>query len=363
MVGYFWVADERLGFRNRPNALFVAERIAGSPLITTDSSGLRNGIGWSPAAGRPVIVILGDSNVFGAEVNDDETIPSQIARLLAPAFEVRVLNGGVRGFNTLQTRRLLAEVLERFARVELVVYVFSQNDLFENLNPIVYHPVVAPVASWDVATGSLRYLEPELAVPPGQPLLTLVDAPAPATRASARQKLTNAIRAHSAFAHEALSRLRTIIGRPRVTRTVVTLEGGSVGPLLDQQMWEEQLTWARGRDAASVLAALVAEMGSEADRHGAGFLVTEHADFFWGDGGPTPEIVAAADAAGVSFVDVAPAFSDDPQSYLARRAGHLDLHYSVQGTTTFAQALTPAIEQLLSARGLGAPAPGSQPLE
>lgn len=101
--GYFWICDQSMGFRNRPNGQYRYDAMQANPLVTTDEYGYRNGVGWKTQGDSPIIAFIGDSTTFCAEVNDDQTGPSEVAKLLTPKFRWRVLNAGVRGYTALFT--------------------------------------------------------------------------------------------------------------------------------------------------------------------------------------------------------------------------------------------------------------------
>lgn len=62
-------------------------------------------------AGRERVLVLGDSTYFGHGVADDATLEAHLqARLRGDGLDVEVLNGGVPGYSTEQTRLLLDEV-------------------------------------------------------------------------------------------------------------------------------------------------------------------------------------------------------------------------------------------------------------
>ena len=151
--------DPRLGFRPRPNIAFANKKIYGAPMVTTDRYGYRNGLGWDPDGTLPIIAFVGDSTTFAAEVADEDTGPSEVARMLKPQSNVRVLNAGARGYNTLQSKRRMEEVFERFPDVRAIVYLYTSNDYVENLNPIVYYPALSPTMRYDRSTGLISEQE------------------------------------------------------------------------------------------------------------------------------------------------------------------------------------------------------------
>jgi hypothetical protein len=85
------------------------------------------------APGECRILCLGDSLVYGQGVADPDTIPAALeAELSGRAGEahriVRVVNGGVRGYDTAQERALLEELGDRI-RPDVVVLFWYPNDL------------------------------------------------------------------------------------------------------------------------------------------------------------------------------------------------------------------------------------------
>lgn len=84
---------------------------AGVPATITEL-GLRAPLPDGPRPpGRERVLILGDSTYFGHGVVDDETLGAQLqARLRADGVDVEVMNGGIPGYSSEQTRLLLDEV-------------------------------------------------------------------------------------------------------------------------------------------------------------------------------------------------------------------------------------------------------------
>lgn len=151
-----WVRDPRLGFRNRPELDFANHAIRGRPRVRTDPYGLRRG----GPEGPPRLLVVGDSTSFGAEVEDDHTLPAR----LGTALGWPVANAAVRGFSTLQASRMLAAELPRHPEVEAVLYVLTTNDVEENLSP----PFPAPRVVADAHGFQVR--EARLAGPAGTPV-------------------------------------------------------------------------------------------------------------------------------------------------------------------------------------------------
>lgn len=204
VVGYFNIADKELGFRNLPNGIYKNTAVKTKPVITTDEFGYRNGYGWTPRSGRnnTTVVFVGDSTTFCAEVNDNETGPSEVAKILSKKYHVTVLNAGVIAFNTVQVKRMIQETLDRFPRVKFVVYTYCDNDYLENLNPIAYYPMMAPYLWWDKTHN--KFTEHDVSAPsvPWGQKFTDIDTiwtTWTLPKQSMRQRITDFIRSQSAF--------------------------------------------------------------------------------------------------------------------------------------------------------------------
>ena len=59
VTGYFLVADQVFGFRNRANGHYLNVRILGSPLATTDQFGYRNSYSCALASRARTVVFVG----------------------------------------------------------------------------------------------------------------------------------------------------------------------------------------------------------------------------------------------------------------------------------------------------------------
>ena len=337
---YFFVSDAQLGWRNRAHGSYRYAVIDGAPVNTTDALGYRNGYGWNTDDHTPIILFVGDSAVFCGEVNDEATLSSEVARQLKQKMNVRVLNGGVRGYNTLQSLRWMEQTLDRFPAIAMVVYLTSPNDLVENINPITRYPLRAPTAAWDATRRRLTVHEVDtLAAPEGRPFTP--DKPNTLTRTTRR------LRSHSALAHHVGLRLRKLFGTPSVLRQKITLESGAVGPVDDgMPQWEQQRTWALQRGSLDAMQHLLEQTHQRCQRRGVRFAVTAFTrgePASWYD-----EVQALAARANLPFIDIRPAFTDDPLAYAAlRRDGLFDPHYGPLGTRTFALAAAPFIEAAL----------------
>ncbi|AUH51572.1 hypothetical protein CXB49_12455 [Chromobacterium sp. ATCC 53434] len=78
--------------------------------ISTDGDGRRITPG-APAAGAPVLHLVGDSQVFGWGLSDQETIAAQMQRMLGK--RVRVVNDGVPGYGPLDYIKTLRAIPQR----------------------------------------------------------------------------------------------------------------------------------------------------------------------------------------------------------------------------------------------------------
>ena len=81
-------------------------------MATISALGLREPVPTEPRPkGRQRVLLLGDSTWFGHGVEDDETMEVLLQGMLrADGVDVEVINGGVPGYSTEQTRMLLDEV-------------------------------------------------------------------------------------------------------------------------------------------------------------------------------------------------------------------------------------------------------------
>jgi hypothetical protein len=135
----FYVPDAERGVRLEPN---VSQRLqlGNNPLTTahTNSQGFR-GAEWPQTTGDDVIVV-GDSQVFGLGVEDDETFSARLGtELKAP-----VLNAGVPTYGPREYLATAAELLKTRRAKHVVVVINASNDFFE-----VERPNLTRHAVWD----------------------------------------------------------------------------------------------------------------------------------------------------------------------------------------------------------------------
>lgn len=339
---YFWVQSSILGFRNRANGKFYNRSISGSPLVTTDSQGYRNGFAWEAGYKGPIIAFVGDSTTFCAEVGDKDTIPSQVAKVLTLEFPaLRVLNAGVRGYGTLQSKRMLQEILARFLEVRIVVYICSENDFVENVNPITHYPARAPYVAWNDAGTATREIEVG-ELKEGEQVYKKTLGPA-----FSRNPLLwtlNWARTHCAFLRLLPRLARYFILKPPAQ----AFPGGITGPVFTEQAWEYQKKFAHTQRATQVMDHLVTQMYDICRSAGVSFLATTFAS----QADDRAVLLTRCQALRIPFVDARPYFDKDRTWYYSqRKMGWFDPHHGVRGTETFARAITPALQRLLRQSG------------
>lgn len=96
--------------------------------IRTNSQGLRDD---EESLEEPDVLILGDSFVFGTGVSNGRTVSDCLEKQLG----LRVLNGGIPCYGTLQELRLLQDLFEQniVAKQHVFIFFYSGNDLRNNL--------------------------------------------------------------------------------------------------------------------------------------------------------------------------------------------------------------------------------------
>src|SRR5919106_17038 len=132
IVCRLFIPDTRLRYVSDPEALYrLAPNHVGTSVLASgalappariNTLGFRGG---EPAAGRPSIVILGDSFTFGSGVADDETFAARLDQWYGG--RVSVMNGGHPGYGVFQMAATLRRVGEEL-RPRLVVVVVWQGD-------------------------------------------------------------------------------------------------------------------------------------------------------------------------------------------------------------------------------------------
>jgi hypothetical protein len=124
----------RWGWHHRVNAEGTFVKLGFQTPIRINSHGLREReIGYEKAPGVFRVLVLGDSNVAGFEVQDDETFVRVTESLLRDkGYNVEFVNAGHRGFGTDQSLLFLMDEGMKY-HPDLVLYFWSDNDLDDNI--------------------------------------------------------------------------------------------------------------------------------------------------------------------------------------------------------------------------------------
>lgn len=325
-----YALDWHLGYRNRANVDCINRQTLPNPRVTTDRLGYRTTWGWSEEADTPIVYLSGDSFVIAAEVPDDKTQASILARRLG----VRVLNGGVRGYNTVQSLRLLEETLDRFPEIEVVVHTYCANDLDGSMLMLDLF-TTPPTANLD-DQGQLVFIEvPYLHGEEGGPILE---------SAIPEYSLSDKVATYSALylACRSLWRRLPLERAKPDGRHFLTEE--------ESAYWGR---WAHRNGCWKVAEKLLLQMKEMCERRGVKFLATCYASNLPGDTMPQ-QFEAMCNRAGIPHAPLYPYFTDPPETYHSRRIdseGNVapDIHYNEKGTRTFADALEEPIKELLEA--------------
>jgi SGNH hydrolase-like domain, acetyltransferase AlgX len=124
-----YLADKDLGVRLRPN-FSTAISFRSNPVgrIKVNGQGFR-GVDW-PQDGTGEIAVIGDSQVFGLGVNDDQTTPAILAKLTNQP----VLNMGVPTYGPYEYLAMIDEAAKRHPS-QIVMVINFGNDIFELDHP------------------------------------------------------------------------------------------------------------------------------------------------------------------------------------------------------------------------------------
>lgn len=119
-----------------PNQRLVVRQIRALPYrVSIDSLGYRGTpfVREKPP-GETRVLFVGDSFVHGDFVDNEETLPAQLERLLGRScHNVRVINGGLGGSTIVDQRQLVMRGLE--VSPDLVIVAFSENDVADLARP------------------------------------------------------------------------------------------------------------------------------------------------------------------------------------------------------------------------------------
>lgn len=133
-------ADPVLGWHIRVPAIRQEENCRGAiKTYSHNGSGAREYTGFSPD--DAAIIVVGDSYTDGAEVDDDEAYPAQLAEILG----VSVANHSVGGFGPTQALLGLQQKSDLYPKAEIAVLAI----MYENLHRMVnsYRPVLYDTSS------------------------------------------------------------------------------------------------------------------------------------------------------------------------------------------------------------------------
>jgi len=343
--GYFAICDRYLGYRNRPHGVYQWWRMEGQPVVTTDEFGYRNGYGWTAEGESPIVLFLGDSFTFCAEVNDDRTGPSEVAKVLEASLgddiRVRVLNAGVRSYSTLQSKRMMIECFDRFPSIKVVVYTYCANDIVENIVPNYSLPIKRPLMVRRPQTGEFQETDvTDPAVPWGASFLNWRPPPEPPPGALAEAAAF--LDRWSVLFHRCRSGWRRI-DRQWLCGSKLPSDNRPI-PLEEFAYWQQ---WAFRNGGRKVVQQILAEMEQICTDHNAAFLVTQAA--YNEENIPeAPHFPGDCTAAGRQFYSLDEQFEPDARPYLARYAnGQWQGHFNTRGTRAFARVLAPVIERAL----------------
>lgn len=151
----FFIADDKLGWKSASNLnhTFYGEDF--KIKVKTDSAGYRISSLGEIDYSKELIILLGDSYVFGWGVSTEETCASYLDKLVTKASNgnVRVANLGVGGYGTFQYSMRLERFIEnhRYTRIAAVFVIHSPNDPVDNIQSIGYH-----LGIWKVQNRELK---------------------------------------------------------------------------------------------------------------------------------------------------------------------------------------------------------------
>ena len=124
----------RWGWRHQLNAHETFVKLGFQTPIRINSKGLREReLSYDKAPGVFRVLVIGDSNVAGFEVEEDETFVRVTESILRErGYDVEFINAGHRGWGTDQSLLFLEDEGMKY-RPDLVLYFWSDNDLDDNM--------------------------------------------------------------------------------------------------------------------------------------------------------------------------------------------------------------------------------------
>ena len=136
-------SDPVFGFSLAPDRQY---RVVSRPkqfeiLVRIDNDGFRRGAnGKSVSVADANVAVIGDSHPFGFAIAENETLPSQLERMLADAkYNASVLNAGVPGFGLGQSLLKLQSISQLQRGSVIVLFVNPLNDLVNLSSAVDYH--------------------------------------------------------------------------------------------------------------------------------------------------------------------------------------------------------------------------------
>lgn len=125
--------DARRGWSHRPNSEGLFVKLGFQTPIHINSRGLREReIPYEKPPGTVRVLVIGDSNVAGFEVGEDETFARVTESVLRQrGYAVEFVNAGHRGYGTDQSLLLLMDEGLKYDP-DLVLYFWSDNDVDDN---------------------------------------------------------------------------------------------------------------------------------------------------------------------------------------------------------------------------------------
>src|SRR5262245_30383490 len=133
-----WASDATRSFRLAPGFRGAEVSDEFRVPIAINSRGLRDReLAPAKLPGTVRILVVGDSFTYGSGVAGEETYPKRLERLLPGRVGVRVevINAGVSGYGTVHEAAFLRGEGWSYEPDLVVLQVFAQNDLDENLEP------------------------------------------------------------------------------------------------------------------------------------------------------------------------------------------------------------------------------------
>ena len=163
----FWAEQGRTRVRWLPYSYWTVEPIAGE-YINVDADGLRRTVQFAPDETAPRIYFFGGSSMWGEGARDAQTIPSQLAKLLAESgLPVVAQNYAQTGYVSRQDLILFQAQLAQGNLPRLALFYQGFNDVFSAwLQGLVGIPLRESQRVSDVEAGRLlRSGQPVLQLP------------------------------------------------------------------------------------------------------------------------------------------------------------------------------------------------------